>query len=271
MGRPTKAKPIVKWVGGKRGILNELVSAMPENYGDYWEPFAGGAALFFEVNPAAQGHVSHLGDVNDDLIVTYKAVKSARKRLMEELDALAAQHSEEFYYEVRSRRDVRGYVNRAARFIFINKTGYNGLIRYNSKGQINTPWGHKDNPVYLYDEDNLKACSSALQGVELVTASYRDANPSEGDFVYFDPPYDDTYNGYSKSGFGIAEQESLAAFCRELDEAGVYWLLSNSDTPLIRELYDGFHVRVLTAPRAVSCKGDGRKPVREVLVSNYER
>lgn len=263
-----KPKPLLKWAGGKRGIVDKLIAAMPDEYGDYWEPFVGGAALFLELSPLGS-HAVHLSDINDDLMNTYRIVRRSPRKLMRSLDEMAESHCEEYYYEVRAQSQLESSLARAARFIFINKTCYNGLIRYNSKGLINTPWGHKKNPVSLYDEENILACRTAFRGVELAARSYLDIAPKAGDFVYFDPPYDDTYNGYSKNGFGVEGQRSLAQFCRELDARGVKWMLSNSDTPLINELYAGFNISYISAPRAMSCKSDGRKAVREVLITNY--
>lgn len=262
-------KPLLKWAGGKRGILSELIAAMPAEYEDYWEPFFGGGALFLELYPL-HGRQSHLSDVNPDLINTYKIVRYSPRKLMEKLDEMSTKHSEEYYYEMRSQGNLKSSLERAARFIFINKTGYNGLIRYNSKGLINTPWGHKKNPVSLYDEANILACSKAFKKTDLAVRTFSNIAPEAGDFVYFDPPYDDTYNGYSKNGFGIEGQMALAALCKDLDNRGVKWMLSNSDTPLINKLYDSYKISHITAPRALSCKGDGRKPVLEVLVTNYE-
>lgn len=261
-------RPVVKWVGGKRGIVDTLMKLMPEDYGDYWEPFVGGGALFFALHP--NPHRAHISDVNDDLMNMYRTVKRSKNKLMAELDVLSAFQSEDFYYAIRAEHNINDPALRAARFVFINKLCYNGLIRYNSKGQINTPWGHKKNPVTLYDRENINAVAAALKGVEIATRSYDKIEPSPGDFVYFDPPYHDAYNSYSKNGFGDEGQAELASFFRALDARGVLLMLSNSDTPLIRELYDGFNVREITAPRAVSCKGDGRKPVSELIVTNYE-
>lgn len=145
-------KPIVKWVGGKRGILDELVKAMPETFNSYYEPFAGGAALFLSLSPLTN-HKAFISDLNGDLINLYSIIQNKPDELMLKLDELASKHTQDFYYEVRSWHHLDDDVLRAARFLFINKTGFNGLIRYNSKGEINTPWGHKKNPVTLYCED----------------------------------------------------------------------------------------------------------------------
>lgn len=215
------------------------------------------------------GWSAHLSDVNADLIETYQVVRDNPSALMALLDEHAEAHCKDYYYAVRAQHSLDDMVERAARFIFINKTGFNGLIRYNRSGLINTPFGHKKNPVKLYDEDNILACSRALRGVELRSGSYEGIEPKAGDFVYFDPPYFDAYGSYSKDGFGVDDQEVLAAFCRELDAAGVMFMLSNSLCDEVLEWYDGFRVEAIEAPRAVSCKGDGRKAVKEVLVMNY--
>lgn len=242
---------------------------MPKEYGDYWEPFVGGAALFLELQPQQHGHKAHLSDINDDLITTYKAIKTSKNKVMELLDTHAAAHSEEYFYTLRAQHDLTNKAHRAARFIFLNKTGFNGLIRYNSKGEINTPWGHKKNPVTLYDRANMDAFAAALKSVELQTCSYDKIQPKAGDFVYLDPPYHSTYSGYTKDGFGADSQRNLALYLNSLDAQNVKWMLSNSDTTLIHELYHPYNVKTITAPRAISCKAEGRKAVNELIITNY--
>lgn len=261
-------KPIVKWVGGKRGVLPYLLEAMPDEYNAYYEPFAGGAALFMALQPL-DSHKAYISDLNSDLINLYQVVQHYSSKLLQELDAMAERHCEEYYYQVRSQHNIQDPVKRAARFLFINKTGYNGLIRYNSKGEINTPWGHKKNPVSLYSEQDIRDAAEAFRGATLRCRSYTMCRPGKGDFVYLDPPYDNTYNGYDKDGFGVKGQVALAEWCHMLDEKGVRFMLSNSDTPLVNELYQDFDIQKIRAPRAVSCKANGRKPVQEVLVTNY--
>ena len=264
------AKPIVKWVGGKRGILDKLVESMPAEFGTYYEPFAGGLALFFNQSPL-DGHKVVVGDLNEDLINLYQVVQQEPDELMARLDEHAQAHCEEYYYEVRSWHTLPLGLERAARFVFLNKTGYNGLMRYNSKGEFNTPWGHKKNPVQIYAEQDIRDAADALKGAKVVCRSYSLNKPRKGDFVYLDPPYDETFTSYNAGGFGTEGQAALAKWCRKLDERGVMFMLSNSDTPLIRELYQGFNIETILAPRAVSCKGDGRRAVKEVLVTNYEK
>lgn len=260
-------KPILKWAGSKRAIVPTLQAHMPTTYNDYWEPFAGGASLFLSLG--IDGKRAHLSDLNDDLMTTYKAVRSRRLQLMERLDALNEDWSQEAYYAIRSQHHLTDPVERAARFLYLNKYSYNGLVRYNSRGEFNTPWGHKLNQVALYDADNLKEVAAALRGADIATRPYEAIEPAAGDFVYFDPPYHKTFTGYQKDGFGEDAQERLAEFCRQLDDAGILFMLSNSSTDFIRELYNTFNIHTITAPRYVSCRSDGRKPVQEVLVTNY--
>lgn len=262
------AKPIVKWVGGKRGILPILQDAMPTEFSSYYEPFAGGAALFLSLAPI-NGHKAFISDVNADLINLYSVVQRNPNALLNELDQMASKHCEEFYYKVRSCNQIDDDIKRAARFLFINKTGYNGLVRYNSKGEINTPWGHKKNPVSLYVENDIWAANKAFNGAIVKCRSYSFCRPKAGDFVYLDPPYDDTYNGYAKDGFGVQGQQALAKWCHKLHKRGIKFMLSNSDTPLINMLYKDFYIKKITAPRVVSCKATDRKPVQEVLIVNY--
>ena len=262
------AKPILKWVGSKRAIVPALLDHMPAEYNDYWEPFVGGGSLFLALFPDKE-HKAHLSDLNDDLITTYKAVRSCRGALMRQLDELNRDWSEEAYYRIRSQHNLTGTVERAARFLYLNKYCYNGLSRYNSKGEFNVPWGHKKNQVALYDEGNLKEVASALRGTDLRTMPYQDIKPKPGDFVYFDPPYHSTFSNYQKGGFDEEAQRELAQFCRRLHEQGVLFMASNSATDFIEELYAGFAIDHVDAPRYVSCRSDGRKPVTEVLVTNY--
>ena len=142
-------------------------------------------------------------------------------------------------------------------------------MRYNAKGEFNTPWGHKKNPVQLYDEEDIRAAAEAFSNATIACRTYSMCRPKTGDFVYLDPPYDSTFTAYNAGGFGVGGQVKLAEWCRSLNRKGVKFMLSNSDTALIRELYQGFRVETIKAPRAISCKGDGRKAVNEVLVMNY--
>lgn len=258
----------IKWVGSKRAITPTLIEHMPKEFNSYYEPFAGGLSLFLALSPM-EGHRAHLSDTNEELINAYKVIRTNSTELMERLDLMAGKHSEEYYYQIRAQHHLSDPVERAARFIFINKTGYNGLWRVNSKNECNTPWGHKKDPVKLYDHETIEECARALRTAKLTARSYAMARPRKGDFIYLDPPYDATYNGYAKNGFGEEGQRSLAEYCRRLDQRGVMFMLSNSNTDLIKDLYNGYDITLITAPRYVSCRSDGRKPVVEVLITNY--
>lgn len=270
----TLPTPVLKWVGGKRGLLDELISAMPEEYGAYYEPFVGGGALMMSVAPSLDGHSTHISDLNGDLIDVYTAIRDDPDAVMTHLDALIADYSEAQYYAVRASLRNGPVAQRAARFIYLNKTGYNGLVRYNRRGAYNVPWGHKKSLTtsMVYDRENVLALSELLHDVDVRCQGYQDCHPDTGDFVYLDPPYASTFSTYNAGGFGEKEQRELADWCGRLDDMGVRFMLSNSDVPLVHELYGSrFDVRLVLAPRAVSCKGEGRKPVHEVLVTNYER
>ena len=262
------AKPILKWAGSKRAIVPVLQAHMPETYGDYWEPFLGGASLFLSLFPI-NGKRAHLSDLNDDLITVYTAIRDDADAVMAAADKLNEDWTEEAYYAVRAQHDLTDPVERAARFPYLNKYGYNGLARYNKSGRYNVPWGHKKKQVMLYDPDNIRDAASAFAIADLDTASYDSIKPAAGDFVYFDPPYHSTFNDYQKGGFGEDGQQALADFCRRLDDAGVLFMASNSYNDYICGLYDGFDITVIDAPRYISCRSDGRKPTQEVLIRNY--
>ena len=267
------AVPFVKWVWGKRSIVSQLKSRLPESFNHYYEPFVGGGALFFEIHRS--GLSAHLSDSNLDLILTYKAVQKDPKKLLALLRKHAQAHSEDYYYKVRSQHGLADAVESAARFIYLNRTCYNGLFRVNKKGEFNVPVGDYSNPG-IVQEDNILACSHALQRNVFVT--YKDfttIEPSCDDFVYFDPPYHPTdetsFTAYSKADFTEKDQIRLAEFAMELHKAGVKVMLSNSNTKFIQNLYRSsvFKIELVSAPRMVNCKPNGRNAVEEVLITNY--
>ena len=263
------ARSPIKWVGGKHAIVPALREHMPSSYGDYYEPFVGGGALFFALSPLGDAHNAFLSDTNAELMNFYEALRRSPRALMGMLDDMAERHSEEYYYAVRAAEPTDA-LERAARFVFLNRTGYNGLWRVNRAGRLNVPWGHKKNPVRLYDEATFLECASVLNGTSLCAQQFDAISPSAGDFVYLDPPYDRTYNGYASDGFGVEGQERLAAFCHRLTASSVMVMESNSDTERVRSLYAGYHIVEVQAPRMISCRGDGRKPATEVLITNYD-
>lgn len=270
------AKPFLKWVGGKSQLLGQLRTEIPDPMNCYFEPFVGGGALFFDLQPKR----ATLSDTNEELINAYTVV---RDQLEELIDALKEfRYDSELFYQVRnadrsdSYRDPSNWtpVRRAARLIYLNRTCFNGLYRVNSRGQFNVPFGRYSNPTIL-DVATLKACSAALAQTTLVVGNFAlvETMAMAGDFVYFDPPYvplSDTasFTSYTKSGFGPNEQAALRDCARNLVERGVRVLISNSDTPLIRELYadEPFKIGTVFASRAVNSKAERRGKVAEVLI-----
>lgn len=269
-----QARPFLKWAGGKTQLLKELGKRMPRSYQRYFEPFVGGGALYFSARPAA----AHIGDINSDLINVYQVVRSDVERLIESLRQ--HRYEKEYYYALRDLDRTPDYTNysrieRASRFIYLNKTCYNGLYRVNSKGQFNTPFGRYRQPT-ICDAENLRACAAALATTQLHCGEFSDilAGAGAGDFAYLDPPYAPAsktanFTGYSAGGFTLQDQERLAGACRELDSRGVQFMLSNASTPEMIGLYQGFNIDTVYAPRAINSRAAGRGSVGEIIVTNY--
>lgn len=264
-------KPFLKWAGGKRQILRELLKRLPGPAPQrYHEPFLGGGALFFGLRP----EWASLSDINEELMNCYRVVRDEVEALIGSLGR--HKHDSEHYYAVRERNPARMKpVQRASRTIFLNRTGFNGLFRVNSKGAFNVPFGRYENPL-ICDAENLRACSCALAQVRLEVAPFEavlDA-AAPGDFVYFDPPYvplsrTASFTAYQKSGFTMADQERLAAVFRELARRGVHAMLSNADVEDVRRLFAGFPIHGITARRLVNSDAAGRGLVGEVIVTSY--
>jgi DNA adenine methylase len=268
------ARPFLKWVGGKSRMIDALLSRLPRNYNRYFEPFLGGGALFFALNPKD----AVLSDANGELVLTYSVVRDQVDKLVEALGC--HKNNRRYFYKVRA-MDRRGdfwtfpAVDRAARYIFLNKTCFNGLCRVNSEGQFNVPFGMYKNPK-IVDEENLRACSQALKGREICALGFAEALelPKNGDFVYLDPPYiplsvTSSFVSYAADGFDMGMQMALRDACRGLHQRGVQFMLTNSDTPLTRELYAEFEVESVPSPRSISADGTKRKPAKDVIVTNY--
>jgi len=266
----TKATPFVKWVGGKRSIMAELTARLPEQFDNYFEPFVGGGALFFEIAPNLKN--ATLCDINMDLLLTYQSIKKSPHELIQLLKKHAKNHSKEYYYEVRAQHELENPIEIAARFLYLNKTCFNGLWRVNKKGEFNVPMGKYKNPN-IVQEENIWACNKALQGTDIQYREFDTIEPKKGDFVYFDPPYHPTDNNsfttYTKLDFSEKDQIRLKEFCDTLDKKGVKFMLSNSDTLFINDLYKNYNVQLVSAPRFVNCKPTKRNSVKEVLVTNY--
>ena len=271
------AKPFVKWVGGKRKVIGEIIQDMPCVFRHYYEPFVGGGALFFHLrsNGVLLDHDITLSDINLRLIRTYRAVRDDVENLIDRLDAYASQHSSTFFYHIRS-LDVDSFksdTDVAAWFIYLNKTAFNGLYRVNKKNKFNAPIGRYKNPN-ICDIDNLRACHIALQNVNILHGYFdhmRGDTQSE-DFAYFDPPYipvstTSSFTSYTKDGFGLLEQRLLRDLAAELKNTGVHVLLSNAKHDLIYDLYKGFSIRTIKVGRAINSKASARGAVGEVLIS----
>lgn len=275
----TKPKPFVKWAGGKRQIIEELKKYIPEEYGCYYEPFLGGGALLFELMPKN----AVVNDCNKELMNVYEMLFDYKNFVLmgNLLNKHERKHSEKYFYEIRDLdRDVEKFsklknYEKAARTIYLNKSCFNGLYRVNKKGLFNVPFGKK-NVVNTYDGENLLNIHTYFNNndVKLLCTDFALAvsDAKEGDFVYFDPPYD-TYNNsftsYTQEGFGKEEQKKLSELYRELDKKGVKLMLSNHNTEYIRELYDGYNIHVINAKRAINSKGNKRGLVEEVIITNY--
>jgi DNA adenine methylase len=271
---PLLMKPFVKWAGGKRQLLPELLKHVPSSFKTYYEPFVGGGALFWELmnmTAVAAPFPAALGDSNERLIRAYRGVRDHVEAVIEILKDF--RNDEKTFYEIRATEDIDECADWtvAAWSIYLNKTCYNGLYRVNKKGRFNAPFGRYANPN-ICDEGGLRECSRGLQNVLLNVGDFeravRDAGP--GDFVYFDPPYvpvsKTSFTAYGKDGFGIEDHRRLAGCALELKRRGVHVLLSNSSAPIVRELYEGFEIIEVEARRSVNSKASGRSAVKEVII-----
>jgi DNA adenine methylase len=269
-----RAKPFIKWVGGKTQLLPELAARIPPKIETYFEPFLGGGALFFYLLPTN----SILADLNQELTNLYNVIKQQVDELIEDLQ----QHiySKEYYYRIRNVDRIETYeswsaVQKASRLIYLNKTCFNGLYRVNSKGHFNTPMGKYKNPKII-DNRNLRACSRALQKAQILTGSFLDIEDkiAKNDFVYFDPPYaplnaTSNFTTYTQEGFDATMQLNLLALCDRLNAKGIRFMVSNSNAPLILDLYQNYKIEFIYAARAINSKGDRRGKIPEVIVTNY--
>jgi len=262
------AKPFLKWAGGKTQLLPEIYKLFPKSFNRYHEPFVGGGAVFFGLGPSG----CTLSDVNGDLINTYRIIRDDVGGLIELLKEHRAE--EEYYYRVRSLKVANlNDTEAAARIIYLNRTCFNGLYRVNRRGEFNVPFGKYVNPR-ICNAENLYKVSARLKKVKLRHESVFDIarRVRRNDLVYFDPPYDplsktSSFTSYAKGGFGDEEQIRLAKLVRRLADRGVNVVLSNSDTPFIRELYKDFKIKGVYARRAINSRANRRGPVGEVLVT----
>ncbi len=267
----------IKWAGGKTQLLTQFLKLYPDKFDRFFEIFLGSGAVFFNVKQRFNPLQSFLFDINENLINTFKSVRDQ----VGELIPLLREHrdkdnNKEYFNEQRQRFNaMKGGLEKAAIFIYLNKTCFNGLYRVNSEGKFNVPFGKYKKPAIL-QEARLRMASKLLQNTELSVSDFTDAvkKAKENDFVYMDPPYfpltkTASFTSYQKDAFLEKEQRRLAKEFQELDKKGCLLMLSNSDTPLIRELYSDFNITTVKARRAINCIGTKRGAVSEIVVRNY--
>lgn len=272
------AAPVLKWVGGKRQLMSEIEVMLPKIYTTYYEPFVGGGAVLFELQPKK----AIINDINGELINLYNVVKDDVEVLIEDLKK--HKNTSDYFYTIRELdRDRDEYeklsnIEKASRMVYLNKTCFNGLFRVNRAGEFNSPFGKYKNPN-IVDELTLRAVSKYFNkaDIKFLNCDFEESlrNIRKGSFVYFDPPYDPVsssanFTGYDKGGFNKDEQIRLKLLCDRLDKKGVKFLLSNSATEFIKDLYKDYDIKIVKAKRNINSDGNSRGEVDEVLVRNYE-
>jgi DNA adenine methylase len=281
----TLPKPFLRWAGGKRRLTELLTNSFPKSYdfekSRYFEPFIGGGALMFALgNQDSEyfipGKNISINDVNPDLIASYRVIKTDVDSLIRKLEKYSKDTSKEAFERMRMKLPVDD-VSRAARFIYLNKTCFNGLWRVNSKGEFNVPWGKLKTPL-VFSRENLLACSRRLKGSKISCNDFASAvrSAKEGDLVYFDPPYlplssSSNFSKYAKADFTIPDHEKLSKLIEELTSRGVFVILSNSDTTLSRQMFDSvLTLRQIPMNRSISASSTSRKSVMELLGMNFD-
>ena len=275
MAKNSLISPILKWVGGKRQLLTDILPRIPENCSTYVEPFVGGGAVFFELQPKK----AIINDLNAELINVYSLVRDSPVEFLRELEHHAQRNDKDYFYKIRSMDRQLDYeqvnpIQRAARILYLNKTCYNGLYRVNSAGQFNTPYGKYKNPK-IVDGAAIRAMSKYLnrKGIKICQGDYKAVLKGlrKGAFVYFDPPYlplssSASFTGYTQGGFTYKQQQELKRECDKLRKRGIAFLLSNSDCPEIRQLYSDYTIVTVKAKRNVNSNGSARGEINEVLI-----
>lgn len=270
--RNSSAAPFLKWAGGKRRLIPYLTQHFPDQTDIYWEPFVGGGAVFFTMADRIDHAV--LSDVNKDLIITYQVVQTRVDDLIAALKIHQRNHLKfyEYYQRVRA-QEPQEALEIASRFIYLNKTCYNGLYRVNSRGKFNVPRGIYKNPD-ICNEDRLREASKVLAKAEIRVGDFEKiVQPSADDFVYCDPPYDECFTNYKAGGFTKQDQERLKAAIDTWVEMGAKIMANNSDTPFVRKLYQQRGMRYALheaeAPRMINAKASGRGSAAELIITSY--
>jgi len=274
----TKGLPtFLKWAGGKTQLIDQFNALFPESIKRYFEPFVGSGAVFFYVKNKFNPKEVLISDINDELINCFKVVRDDLAELMILLEHHKLYHSKRHFYEVREMDPEKlPRIEAAARFIYLNKTCYNGLYRVNKQGKFNVPFGSHEKR-FTYSEKNLHEANSLLQEANIRSIPFEKIVNSvkKGDFVYFDPPYypltkTSSFTNYTKFKFLQEEQKKLADVFKELDKRGCLLMLSNSDHKYIHSLYGDYNIRVVHAKRQISCNGLGRGKIKEIVVRNFD-
>lgn len=277
-----KYQPFIKWVGGKRGLLTQILPFFPKKFNNYHEPFLGGGAVFFELYSLGllKNKKIYLSDINSELINTYNVVKNNPNELINNLENFKEKHSKEFYYKTREidrKEDFNKLTNieRATRFIYLNKTCFNGLYRVNKQGQFNTPIGSYKNPN-ITNRDIIMSASKALQNAIILTKPFAKVidNANKNDLVYFDPPYyplnvTSSFTAYNENDFLDDKQKELFNVFEKLDKKGCFVFHSNSDTEFIKNMYKKYNINFVQANRFINSKSNGRGKINEVLIRSF--
>ena len=272
----TKVPTLVKWVGGKKQLLSQFESLFPKKFNNYFEPFAGGGAVAFYLIKTRNPKKVFLSDINEELIDAYNIVKNNPEKLIKLLEQYKENHNKENYYDVRAKDPkLLSELERAARFIYLNKTCFNGLYRVNLKGGFNVPMGNYKNPAIANNKD-LTEIASLLKNVQVEIKQFHEGveTAEEGDFVYFDPPYyplnrTSNFTSYNKDSFLEKEQIKLFETFRKLDKKRVKVMLSNSDTDFIKNLYKDYNQTFVQARRMINSNAKKRGAINELVVTNY--
>ena len=275
----TNCTPVIKWVGGKRQLLSEIKARMPKEYGTYYEPFFGGGAHFFELQPKK----AVINDFNDQLVNLYCQIKNDCQSVVAIIDQYQNTYNAfenkseklDYFYSLRKKfneflKSGSKSPESAALFIFLNKAGFNGLYRVNANGEFNVPSAHREK-INAYQIENIQAASAALGKATILQGDFEAAcqDAKEGDFVFFDSPYYDTFDTYQAGGFDEAAHRRLAALFKKLSDRGVKCMMTNSNTDFIKELYSEFNIEVVNVKRMVNCDATKRTG-QEVIVTNYK-
>ncbi|VVB87332.1 D12 class N6 adenine-specific DNA methyltransferase [uncultured archaeon] len=266
----------IKWAGGKTQLLNQFVDFFPKKFNKYFEPFLGSGAVFYYIKNLYPDKEFFLSDNNKELIHCYEIIQNDLEGLLDLLKEHRSKHCKEYYYYQRS-VDTKNLskIEAVARFIYLNKTCFNGLFRVNSKGKFNVPIGSYKNPS-IFQEKDLREAQKLLQGVTIKTMPFEEIIniTKQNDFVYFDPPYyplstTSSFTSYTSKSFSEKDQRSLADVYRELDKKGCQIMLSNSYSDFILELYSDYRIEKVSAKRMINCNGNGRGAIAEAVVLNY--